>query len=141
MFFLIEKKWYGQKKPFLLINSFSKDLKKVTSFSSQSKTIIFLCYCLFVNVCQKVQLKLNKFRFLKILKIHENLFVKIRELFLFSFTMYTKRTCSQLIQKMGAKLPIRLVYIYLACLFECLFITDKCQNAGTDRAHFFLDLI
>ena len=41
-------------------------------------------------------------KFLKILKIHE-IFVKIRELFLFCFTMYTKRTCSQLILKMGAK--------------------------------------
>ena len=35
-------------------------------------------------------------KFLKILKIRE-FFVKIRELFLFCFTMYTKRTCSQLI--------------------------------------------
>ena len=38
-----------------------------------------------------------------------NFFVKIRELFLFCFTMYTKRTCSQLIKKMGAKRPLRLV--------------------------------
>ena len=35
-------------------------------------------------------------KFFKILKIRE-IFVKIRELFLFCFTMYTKRTCSQLI--------------------------------------------
>ena len=34
-------------------------------------------------------------KFFKILKIHE-IFLKIRELFLFCFTMYTKRTCSQL---------------------------------------------
>ena len=49
-------------------------------------------------------------KFLKILKIHK-IFVKIRELFLFCFTMYTKRTCSQLIKKMGAKRPIRLVVV------------------------------
>ena len=35
-------------------------------------------------------------KFLKILKIHE-IFCEIRELFLFCFTMYTKRRCSQLI--------------------------------------------
>ena len=35
-------------------------------------------------------------KFFKILKIRE-IFCKIRELFLFSFTMYTKRTCLQLI--------------------------------------------
>ena len=36
-------------------------------------------------------------------------FVKIRELFFFCFSMYTKRTCSELIQKMGTKRPLRLV--------------------------------
>ena len=51
-----------------------------------------------------------------------NFFVKIRELFLFCFTMYTKRTCSQLILKMGAKRPIRLVYVYLYMYSVCLFV-------------------
>ena len=52
----------------------------------------------------------QNFKYLSALKSSKStkFFVKIRELFLFSFTMYTKRTCSQLIQEMGAKRPLRL---------------------------------
>jgi len=46
---------------------------------------------IFVSI--KIQSSLNFWKFWKSKKF----FVKIRELFLFSFTMYTKRTCSQLI--------------------------------------------
>ena len=58
------------------------------------------------NICLHQNSIFNKF--LKVWK-STKFFVKIRELFLFCFTMYTKRTCSQLIKKMGAQRPIRLV--------------------------------
>ena len=63
---------------------------------------------IFVSI--KIRSSLNFWKFWKSTKF----FVKIRELFLFCFTMYIKRTCSQLIWKMGAKRPLRLVkYILL----------------------------
>ena len=46
---------------------------------------------IFVSI--KIRYSLNFWTFWK----STNFFVKIRELFLFCFTMYTKRTCSQLI--------------------------------------------
>jgi len=55
---------------------------------------------IFVSI--KIRSSLNFGKFWKSTKF----FVKIRELFLFCFTMYTKRTCSQLIWKMGAKRPL-----------------------------------
>ena len=60
---------------------------------------------IFVSI--KIRSSLNFWKFWKSTKF----FVKIRELILFCFTMYTKRTCSQLIWKMGAKHLIRLIYI------------------------------
>ena len=45
-------------------------------------------------------------KFLKVLKIHEIFFVKIRELFLFCFTMYTKRTCSNNLED-GREAPFK----------------------------------
>ena len=59
---------------------------------------------IFVSI--KIWSSLNFLKFWKSAKF----FVKIRELFLFCFTMYRKRTCSQLIWKMDAKRPLRLVY-------------------------------
>ena len=61
----------------------------------------------FVSI--KIRSSLNFLKFWKSAKF----FVKIRELFLFCFTMYTKRTCSQLIEEMGAKRLEFLVYLYL----------------------------
>jgi hypothetical protein len=60
---------------------------------------------IFVSI--KIRSSLNFWKFWKSTKF----FVKIRELFLFCFTLYTKRTCSQLIYKMGAKRPLRLVIL------------------------------
>ena len=60
---------------------------------------------IFVSI--KIRSSLNFQKFWKSTKF----FVKIRELFLFCFTMYTKTRCSQLIKKMGAKRPIRLVLV------------------------------
>ena len=59
---------------------------------------------IFVSI--KIWSSLNFWKFWKSTKF----FVKIRELFLFCFTMYTKRECSQLIKKMGAKRSLRLVF-------------------------------
>ena len=62
-------------------------------------------------------------KFLKILKIYV-FFCENPRIFLFCFRKYTKRTCSQLIQKMGAKRPIRLVSINFITprIFFCLFL-------------------
>ena len=69
------------------------------------KVYEWLKFQIFVSI--KIRSSLNFWKFWKSAKF----FVKIRELFLFCFTMYTKRTCSQLIQKMGAKRPLRLVIL------------------------------
>ena len=60
----------------------------------------------------------------------------MRELFLFSFTMYTKRTCSQLIQKMGANRPIRLVFHNL---FSCLIPKRKIENIVWESSYSKID--
>ena len=57
-------------------------------------------------------------------------FYKIHEHFCFYFTMYTKRKCSQLEWKMGAKRPKSLVYILClsVCLSVCIQWTSKRLN-------------
>ena len=55
------------------------------------KVYEWLKFQLFVSI--KIRSSLNFWKFWKSTKF----FVKIRELFLFCFTVYTKRTCSQLI--------------------------------------------
>ena len=94
----------------------------------------------FMIKISKIGLKQNSI-FIKFWKFTTFFFIKSANFFRFCFTMYTKRKCTKLKEKMGAKCPNRLVYTYyIYTMLFCLFVCIKRQNGWTDPDFFLWDL-